>query len=92
MSGLERKISIFELTNAARREVYVGVSDLPIKAVETTIFARPPLAVRHWDWTAREGISFREVTPPLPERDAGSFIRAYASSLARSDWKVLRDP
>lgn len=76
------KVTVFEAVNDRRREIFVGVTTLPMHE----LIARPPETIRHWT----EGeTAFRSLEFGLPLDEARAFIERYAQVNAREGWTVL---
>lgn len=86
--GAADLISVFEVLNETRGELYVGAT-WRLKDLDDFNRMTPPRAVRHWK--AGEALRFRTIEYGLPQADAPVFIERYRTSDLVKSWKVLTD-
>lgn len=83
------RLTIYEIINEKRREIYVGSTDLPIFQLVREIAGKRPKAIKHWDLS--DATSVRSIEFELGPRQAEKFIKDYAESRLPSGWRYLLD-
>ncbi len=82
------RLNVYEARNNTLREILVGVTDLPVTDLAQTHQQRRISQILHWDFCSHQ-IQYVEVEASLPERDAKTFMKAYASNMPLRGWKML---
>ena len=75
-------MTVFEISNEARREFYLCASASPVMALIREHCDRPPAAIAHWK--KDEGVFYNEVDTLPPGTDVKAFMEHYAGVLART--------
>jgi len=79
---------VYEAINETLKELFVGLTDLPMEQVEAQHKNGLPAAIAHWNLGA-ERIIYREVEPDL--RDAKAFVEGYALNMQKQGWKSITE-
>jgi hypothetical protein len=79
---------VYEAINETLKELFVGLTDLPMEQVEARHKNALPAAIAHWNLGA-ERIIYREIEPDL--RDAKAFVEGYALSMQKNGWKSITE-
>lgn len=79
---------VYEAINETLKELFVGLTDLPMAQLEARHKNTLPTAIAHWKLGA-EQITYREVEPDLP--DAKAFVESYALNMQKNAWKSITE-
>lgn len=80
---------VFELRNDVRKEIFLGVSELPIFLIASRLAESPPAALLAWD--QRSLATVRSVEFDLTAEQAGAFLDAYSKTALPPGWRFVRD-
>lgn len=80
------KLTVFEASNPARREVFVGATPLAMSALIASFREAFPPQLRHW--RPREEVTYRSLEFGLSAARAAAFVRKYAAG--PRGWRVIR--
>lgn len=83
------RVTVYEVLNGTRREIFVGIVARPMVELVGTFRSALPLQAAHW--SAADRLEFRSVEFGMTESDARAFIEGYASALAPSGWRMIRE-
>jgi hypothetical protein len=81
-------VTVFEVVNEKRKELFVGRTTLPMNALIAHHRAAPPAAMKGWskDDAAYHALEFGLTAPAAIE-----FARGYVASFRRDGWRVVTD-
>lgn len=82
-------MAIYEASNPALKEVYIGATERLLDQLQDAFHADPPPIVSHW---GKSTVVFRFVEYSLSARKVKDFIASQAEKAAVDGWKVLVDP
>ena len=85
-SKSEDLVSVYELVNETRKEVYLATITRVDENEPLPEIAQPP-TVAHWD--SNDEVYQRVVAYTMPLKNANGFIKAYATSWQLKGWRVL---
>ena len=85
----DTRLTVFELLNEARKEIFVGASPLPAADAFDAIHRVVPLAIKHWDFAELGPNCLRVVEPNLPEAAARAFIATYVKTSLPAGWRYI---
>jgi hypothetical protein len=79
---------VYEAINETLKELFVGLTDLPMDQLEARHKNGLPTTIGHWK-LGTERIIYREVEPDL--NDAKAFVEGYALSMKKNGWKSITE-
>lgn len=82
-------VTVFEVVNPIRKELFVGLTTLPMNALIAHHRAAPPKAL--WEWQEADRIEYRSLEFGMTAAAAVEFLRGYVSSFRRDGWRVVTD-
>lgn len=88
-AGKEDLVSIYEATNAKRKEVYYGLTSLLAPALAAWFKATPPLRLKHW---GKDRVQLKLVSYSIRPSEAAAFIAKLVDETPRAGWVVLQEP
>lgn len=88
-AGGKALFTIFEVSNETRREIYVGMTDLPMFQATQLLRASPPRCLAHW--RGEEPHAARSIEFDLSREDARRFIDHYVKTALPPGWRFLRE-
>jgi hypothetical protein len=83
-------VSIVELINHTRKQVYVCSTMLFTSELLAKIKNDPPRELV--EWSESDMIDYRTLEYGLPRRDARAFLKRYRASISREGWRVEELP
>ncbi len=81
------KVTVFEVINEKRREIFVAATDKPIFMLAQQLREAPPKAIA--GWKATDVTSLRSIEFGLSESDARSFIATHVKSALPPGWSFV---
>ena len=79
---------VYEAINETLKELFVGLTELPLDQLQARHKSAFPAAIAHWKLDT-ERIIYREVETDLP--DAKAFVESYALNMQKNDWKSITE-
>lgn len=79
---------VYEALNETLKELFVGLTELPLNELEARHKSGLPAVIAHWKLGA-ERIIYREIEPDLS--DAKAFVEGYARNMAKNGWKSITE-
>ena len=79
---------VYEAINETLKEMFVGLTDLPMNQVEARHKSGLPGVIAHWKLGA-ERIIYREVEADLA--DPKAFVEGYAKNMQKNGWKSITE-
>jgi hypothetical protein len=83
-----KRVSVFEAMNHARKEILVGVTALPIPELFQGQTANLPIEISHWE--PAEEVTLRRLAEEMPVSDAWQFLDLYSFFIEQGDWRIIR--
>lgn len=81
------RLTVFEASNARRRESFIGTTKLPMHALAARFESELPPELSRW--RAGDAVSYRSLEFFLTAAKAAAFIRGYASR--RAGWRTIKE-
>ena len=82
-------VSVYQIINEARQEIFVGVTDRLMPRLEHLHLLTPPKAISHWK--PDEPRRYQAVEYACPRDRVKEFVRAYLKAAARKGWTVISE-
>ncbi len=79
---------VYEARNETLKELFVGLTDLPMNQLEARHKNGLPAAIAHWKLGAQR-IIYREIEADLS--DAKAFVQGYARNMAKNGWTSITE-
>lgn len=79
---------VYEAINETLKELFVGLTELPMNQLEARHKGGLPTAIAHWKLGV-EQIVYREVEPDLA--DPKAFVEGYAHNMAKNGWTSITE-
>ena len=83
-----KRVSVFEAMNHARKEILVGVTPLPIPELFQGRKENLPIEVSHWH--PAEEVTLRRLAEEMPVADAWQFLDLYSFFIEQGGWRIIR--
>ena len=83
------KVSIFEVINERRKQIFVSSTTLPIFSVAKLLKEKPPAALA--DWRETDVTTLRSIEFGLSESEAEKFLAQYVRSPLPPGWSFVRE-
>jgi len=80
--------NIFNVKNRTLKEMYVGVTQLPVGDLQARHRASPPPDIKHWDFE-RHDIHYDEIEHGIPDGQSGFFMRNYSMLTGLPGWRTI---
>ncbi|UPT74849.1 MAG: hypothetical protein M0D55_03800 [Elusimicrobiota bacterium] len=80
-------VTVFEVVNLSRRELFVGRTTLPMNALIAHHRAARPAAMKGWGHG--DDVEYRALEFGMTPRAALEFARGYVASFRRDGWRVI---
>ncbi len=79
---------VYEARNETLKELFIGLTELPLNKLEARHKGGLPAAIAHWKPEAHR-IIYQEVEPDLS--DAMAFVKGYAQNMEKNGWKSITE-
>ena len=79
---------VYEARNETLKELFVGLTKLPLNELEARHKGGLPAAIAHWQLGSQR-IIYQEVEPDLD--DAKAFVENYARNMENNGWKSITE-
>jgi hypothetical protein len=82
---------VYEAINETLKELFVGLTDLPIDQLEARHKNGLPPVIAHWK-LGTERISYRDVGTTIPDPSiAKSLVESFSRNMQRTGWKSITE-
>jgi hypothetical protein len=82
---------VYEAINETLKELFVGLTDLPMDQLEARHKNGLPATIAHWK-LGTEQIIYRDVGTTIPDlRDAKSMVESFSQNMRRPGWKSITE-
>lgn len=89
MTREKGNVTVFEIVNLKRKELFVGRTTLPMNAMIAHHRHALPAPIK--GWRDADDVEYRGLEFGLTAAAALEFARGYVSSFRRDGWRVLSD-
>lgn len=87
MTAGKERLTVYEIVNERRREVFVGATDRPIFELAAAFQRKLPAELADWD--VKDCTAIRSVEFDLSPEKAQAFIEAYSKSGIPPGWRFM---